>query len=90
MYGGPEYGGYSGNFAYEEKEHGKLKPCPFCGNRELEVTNTHTASYWVECLECGAEVSGEYGGDGFQTETAFRAGHELALRSAVKAWNRRA
>lgn len=37
-----------------------LEPFPFFGGTELEVTHTHTASFWVECHDCGAKVDGEY------------------------------
>lgn len=56
-----------------------LLPCPFCGAEDLELVNTHTPSYWVECETCRAEAHG----DSLQTHTA-------AIRSAVDAWNRRA
>lgn len=29
-----------------------LKPCPFCGSKNLEV---HTFSFYVKCEECGGE-----------------------------------
>lgn len=29
-----------------------LKPCPFCGGKDLEE---HYADNWVKCKECGAE-----------------------------------
>lgn len=37
-----------------------LKPCPFCGGSNLEVSNTHTASFWVACNDCDAQTHGEY------------------------------
>ena len=67
-----------------EKVDTALTPCPFCGCAVLELSNTHTASYWIECTNCGAQVTGEpfYGDD-------KALNHLLAKRSAVKAWNRR-
>lgn len=32
-----------------------LLPCPFCGSSAVELSNTWTASYHVECEDCGAE-----------------------------------
>ncbi|RRW89168.1 Lar family restriction alleviation protein [Pandoraea apista] len=37
-----------------------LNPCPFCGGDDLEIINTHTASFWVECVDCNARVPGGY------------------------------
>lgn len=60
-------------------------PCPFCGSDDIELTNTHTACYWCECQNCGAQVTGEaYEGD--HSENA----HKVAALSAIKAWNTRA
>ena len=34
----------------------QLSPCPFCGESEkLELNNTHTPSYWIQCL-CSAHI----------------------------------
>lgn len=41
-------------------ENFDLKPCPFCGSRDLELSNTHTPCFWVECSNCEAQVSGDY------------------------------
>ena len=38
----------------------ELLPCPFCGSKDLEIGNTHTPIFWVECLDCGAEKSGQH------------------------------
>lgn len=37
-----------------------LNPCPFCGGDDLEIINTHTPSFWVECVDCNARVPGGY------------------------------
>lgn len=42
----------------------KLRPCPFCGSSELNVSFTIYASTiggraFVECLNCGAKSGGE-------------------------------
>lgn len=75
---------------YDAVAHGDLKPCPFCGSTDLEVNNTHTPSYWVECNNCEGEISGEYPADDtFINEEAHTAMHETAIRSAVRWWNTR-
>ncbi|AZN71832.1 restriction alleviation protein, Lar family [Georhizobium profundi] len=35
-------------------EADELKPCPFCGGRDMRVNRT-TAS-WISCNDCGAET----------------------------------
>lgn len=37
-----------------------LLPCPFCGGDDLQLGNTHTPKFSVECLSCNAEVGGLY------------------------------
>lgn len=64
-------------------EGGELKPCPFCGSTNLELLNTWTAVYWVEC-KCGVEVTGRAYPDPDSLED-----HELAAKSAIERWNRR-
>lgn len=81
---------------YDPLLHGELKPCPFCGGTELEVINTHTPSYWVEC-SCGAQKDGDYEEpkipDATEEFDAFdlMCGYYVrAMKSAVTEWNRRA
>ncbi len=62
----------------------RLKPCPFCGCRDPELANTHTASYWMQCPECGAEVHGET----FPGPTPG-ARHRASADSAIAKWNAR-
>ena len=61
-----------------------LKPCPFCGSKTAELANTHTASYWVECGTCGAEIHDQKTsrGDGMRA-------HRASAFRAIEAWNRR-
>lgn len=40
--------------------HAALLPCPFCGGTDLELSNTHTPSFRVECHGCEASSHGEY------------------------------
>ncbi len=60
----------------------ELKPCPFCGNTEIEIQHCHTPSvdpagrepyFPIGCHECGAWI------DGSSTES-----------EAIEAWNKRA
>ena len=37
-------------------DHEFIDDCPFCGGIAT-LTHTWTAHYWVECGDCGAEVS---------------------------------
>ena len=61
-----------------------LLPCPFCGGDDLEVGNTHTPSYTVECVSCGAQ-----GGDCKSGKGRSKAAHRGAFLSAIRAWNTR-
>lgn len=76
-----------------------VRPCPFCGNDEictdphdesggLELKNTHTASYWIEC-PCGVEVSGESHEGGGRIARTSEAKHRKAAKSALDHWNER-
>jgi Lar family restriction alleviation protein len=65
-------------------------PCPFCGGTDIELRNTHTASYWMACMDCGAEHHGGQGyGLNFQSHKVPLRCHKLAKASTLKAWNRR-
>ena len=33
-----------------------LKPCPFCGCKELELCRTNEHACWVRCDTCGADA----------------------------------
>ena len=71
---------YSGRGHKNKKDFVKLLPCPFCGSDNLEVCNTHTPSFWVNCFDCEGQAHGKY------REGQFKA----AMLNAVDAWNRRA
>lgn len=49
-----------------------LKPCPFCGGKDLHI---HGWSFYVQCMQCGAE-------GGWNDE---HDGEEVAIAS----WNTR-
>jgi len=66
-------------------EDEEVKPCPFCGSRDIAICNTHSALYWMECQNCGAQVDGKNYGDRNDDES-----HLEAARSALSTWNHRA
>lgn len=65
-------------------------PCPFCGGSNLELSNTHTACYSVECNDCGAQITGENLTGNYASEKIPLTRHIKAKSSALLAWNRRA
>lgn len=68
-----------------------VRPCPFCGSGEVALRNTWTASYWVACDDCGAEVhGGDKGVRRFKDPDRNYKAHERAKALALAAWNRRA
>lgn len=60
----------------------RVLPCPFCGSKNIELWNTHTACYSVECLDCSAQVTGE-------SHSETKRGHLQAKRAALATWNTR-
>lgn len=66
-------------------ESDRLLPCPFCGGTNLELANTWTASYWIECQDCEAQISGVA-----YEPNESREAHELSAASAIVKWNTRA
>jgi Lar family restriction alleviation protein len=62
----------------------KLKPCPFCGCHDPELSNTHTPSYWIQCPNCGAEVHGDA-----PRGLPNRVTHRKGVESAIEKWNAR-
>lgn len=91
IYGGD--GHFSGSFEDDGKHAGhSLDHCPFCGSKRLELVNTHTPSYWVRCLKCGAEAHGNLpagGGSAITTERRALVLHMRAMLLAVRKWNKR-
>ena len=33
----------------------RLKPCPFCGSKTVDVARTNPGACWIICARCGAE-----------------------------------
>lgn len=80
-----------------EKTHGQVldvtlepadqpAPCPFCGSGLVTLEHTHTASYWLECEGCGAEMH-DIGNIG---KSDSKPAHLASVRRVLKAWKRRA
>lgn len=62
----------------------KLKPCPFCGGQNLELLNTHTPYYWIECV-CGAQLNDDFPADRKETDK----GHIASAKRVIEKWNTR-
>lgn len=67
----------------------KVKPCPFCGaQKDVRLANTWTPSYWIECVNCGAEM--HPAGRGWKCGEDMKSSVHLAsARRALKWWNMR-
>ena len=37
-------------------ENTKIKPCPFCGTKNVKIKDNHSGAYWVLCPECGCQL----------------------------------
>lgn len=67
----------------------ELKPCPFCGSSDVEVSwYTRTSSpdpagYYVECVSCAAS------GQGFDIQGEMPDRIEYTKAKAIAAWNTR-
>lgn len=75
----------------QHHEHLVLAPCPFCGNKQAELTNTHTPSYWVECA-CGVQKSPQSSINYPKTLRSIPQViqyHRRAMQLAVFEWNYR-
>lgn len=83
--------GFSAHYNEEHtKQDASLKPCPFCGSTDLELGNTHTPYYSVQCTTCSAEVHGAYSyGNRIRSAVNCLRVHRKAFNSAVEAWNNR-
>lgn len=34
----------------------KIKPCPFCGSKKVDVCRTNENACWIRCAKCGADA----------------------------------
>lgn len=82
------------NLKLTARDRENLESCPFCGGDDLELSNTHTACYWVSCLACEeagfrVEVTGRSFGGDRPSEQLSLGQHRRAKASAIEGWNRR-
>lgn len=83
--------GHDHAYHFELSPDDAVLPCPFCGGSNIELCNTHTPSYWMECQDCEAQAHGRYGPDLVpRSHYGSLRQHEAAAESAINAWNRRA
>lgn len=80
-----------------------LPVCPFCGSDCLEVTNTHTPCFTVECQDCGGNISGDsytseitssksgklFSGRTLTNRLKYAEAYRKAVVSAVYQWGQR-
>lgn len=79
---------------YRKNDSWKLKPCPFCGSKDIGVKDTildrhmgndcpssATRKVWAYCRYCGAEGSKHTGDFVYDSEI---------MAAAIEKWNRRA
>ena len=93
LYGGPKHGGWSAHGEHQQGLDTPLRPCPFCGSEDLELSNTHTPYYAARCNECGTEGPTPRMGDAWNRRMGRAATerlHREAFQAAVRAWNKRA
>jgi len=67
-----------------ELEEEEVNSCPFCGSVDIALCNTHTAAYWMECQDCGAEIDGKSYANSNTAES-----HLASAKSALANWNHR-
>lgn len=87
--------GYSASHEETGEYLDLLLDCPFCGERDdLDIVNTHTPSYNIECNNCGGTMVGGnpngYWGQPIRTTTRCAGLHAAAIEKAVERWNTRA
>jgi hypothetical protein len=61
-----------------------LKQCHFCGSKELELWNTHSPHYTIEC-ECGAQINDDFPTDRKESDK----GHLDSAKRVIEKWNTR-
>jgi len=63
----------------------ELKPCPFCGRENLEITNGKHPLFTITCLDCGCNVSGRLIESPHDRDTRFHFTHGVETRSVFEA-----
>lgn len=61
-----------------------LRPCPFCGSKEVKLENTYTPCFWVEC-SCGAQLTDEIP----NRSDADLNQYKESMKEAANKWNTR-
>ena len=95
-HGSSEFGFFCSG-SYQPKIDEKLKPCPFCKNKDLEVVNTHTPCYHVYCNWCEAEgppvtaddLVPRPGNQRLWSRTKMQQVHRAVFERAIVLWNTR-
>ena len=65
----------------------ELKPCPFCGSKNIRINAYGFGYYGIECLGCGVETAR------YKNISKYLEGSlpiEKKAEKAIEAWNRRA
>ena len=64
----------------------ELKPCPFCGCKDIEIerVGTSRASCIVVCTECGCKLESNETGAGMLWNTRAESAELATLREQVK------
>ncbi|WP_416187168.1 Lar family restriction alleviation protein [Hafnia paralvei] len=68
-----------------------LNNCPFCGSDQMQVENTGTANYWVECSLCTAQGAVVAADDEEEIIDALSMIiiHTEVFNEAIRLWNAR-
>lgn len=65
----------------------ELKPCPFCGGKNIRINAYGFGYYAIECLDCYVETAR------YKSVSKYLEGNlpiEKKAKKAIEAWNRRA
>lgn len=82
--------GFSASSECTTADIARLRECPFCGGRDMDIVNTHTPCYWVECNDCETQKHDVDGsGNPLPDEASARAAHEASVERVIAAWNTR-
>jgi|GEM_PF-3046185 len=83
--------GQLGTAEYEPGIDPDLRPCPFCGNKDVTVQNFDgDAYYYVYCKECGArgpECNKLEMVVDIQGKKLAKKMHEIGFAQAIEKWN---
>lgn len=60
----------------------KIKPCPFCGNKEIELDGDPYENMFIECAECHIQMD-------IDPTNAKEEIEEFLIKLLIKRWNKR-